>query len=231
MNHKSLTTLIFVALPLLLGGCTISGVRDIAAVTPLPPVSASLSATEAPGEATALPAMAASVDLPPRAATPTPLRVQLPAGEAAAIAFAADAKVKPEITAPLTFDVRPVPITFDEFYEGFNLRKGLALSDKLKSLDGIEVVMEGYMAPPLKPALDWFVLTRVRLEFCPFCSSDADWPTDIALIYLQNDDILATQSPVRVHGQMEIGTAVDPESGMISLVRIYADQIEVIQPQ
>jgi hypothetical protein len=53
---------------------------------------------------------------------------------------------------------------------------------------------------------------------------------DIALIYLQDDSVLATQAPVRIHGQMEIGRAVDPESGMISLVRIYADKIEVLQP-
>jgi hypothetical protein len=153
----------------------------------------------------------------------------LPAGSAAAIALATDVAMQPEIETPLAFDERPVRLTFDEFYDGFDMRKGLTLSEKLKSLDGVEVVMEGYMAPPLKPALDWFVLTRIRLEFCPFCSSDADWPTDIAVIYLQEGATAATQAPVRVHGRMEIGSAVDPETGMVSLVRIYADKIETIR--
>jgi hypothetical protein len=142
--------------------------------------------------------------------------------------MATDEAMKPDIDNPMTFDESPVPITFDEFYDGFEMRKGLLLSDKLKSLDGVEVVMVGYMAPPLKPALDWFVLTPIRLAFCPFCSSDADWPTDIAVVYLANDEVLATQAAVRIEGRMEIGSSIDTESGMVSLVRIYASKIEIL---
>lgn len=224
---------------LLLSACGAVAPQTIVKVTPLP-VGAQPAAATADLPAITLPATApvatTSVATPMATvataeaplATPTPLNAQLPSGSAAAIAMATDAVMKPAIENPIEFTENPVPITFDEFYEGFNLRKGLILSDKLRSLDGKEVVMEGYMAPPLKPQIDWFVLTSVRLEFCPFCSSGADWPTDIAVIYLEEGTLVATQVPVRIRGRMEIGQAVDPETGMVSLVRIYADEIKLI---
>ncbi|MCC6616851.1 MAG: hypothetical protein IT320_25485 [Anaerolineae bacterium] len=138
--------------------------------------------------------------------------------------------MRPEVQHLITFDESPVSIRFDEFYNGYNLRTGLVLSDKLLSLDGQTVQIAGYMAPPLKPELDYFVLTRIRLAFCPFCSTGADWPDDIALIYLNNDDTtVATDHPMRVTGRMEIGASIDHETGMVSLVRIYADNLEIIQ--
>lgn len=163
-------------------------------------------------------------------ATPEPLSNNLPPGEAAAIALAADLEMKPDIENPIVFDEFPVPITFEEFYSGFSIRHGLVLSDKLQSLDSQQVVMEGYMAPPLKPEIDWFVLTNVRLEFCPFCSSAADWPDDIALVYLMGQNTMVTTNPMRVTGQLELGPSVDPETGMVSIVRIYADEVEEIIP-
>ncbi|MCB9078204.1 MAG: hypothetical protein H6631_11465 [Anaerolineaceae bacterium] len=137
--------------------------------------------------------------------------------------------LKPTVENRLTFDQSPVPIKFAEFYEKYDIRKGLILTDKLVSLDGQTVTMEGYMAPPLKSALDFFVLTRVRLAFCPFCSSAADWPDDIALVYLVGDAVPVTIQPVRVTGRMEVGISHDEETGMVSLVRIYADKVEVLQ--
>jgi hypothetical protein len=208
------------AYPLLLGGvllsaCSPLAAPEIVAVTPLAEAS-----VIAPATAT-LAATTAAVN-----ATPTPLAVELPQGSAAAIALATDVAMQPEVANPIQFAESPVPITFDEFYSGFNMRTGLTLSDKLLSLDGQTVVIEGYMAPPLKPELDWFVLTRIRLEFCPFCSSTADWPDDIALVYLLDEPIRTTIQPLRIQGRMEIGSAVDPETGMVSLVRIYAEQVE-----
>lgn len=162
----------------------------------------------------------------PRAPTPTPLSTQLASGQAAAIAAATDTAYVPTVESRLTFEQQPVPMTFDEFYDGYNLRTGLILSQKLLSLDGQQVVMEGYMAPPLKPELDYFVLTRVRLAFCPFCTTGADWPDDIALIYLNSGTVAVTMNPVRVTGRMEVGISVDHETGMVSLVRIYVDALE-----
>lgn len=163
-------------------------------------------------------------------ATPTPRSEGLALGESRRIAFATDTAMQPTPRAPVDFEENPVPITFSEFYDGFSLRTGLVLSDKLVALDGQEVIMEGYMAPPLKPALDWFVLTRVKLSLCPFCSTDADWPTDIALVYMPDGEtIISTTDPVRVHGQMEVGSSVDAETGMVSVVRIYVEDIEILQ--
>ncbi|MEZ4711994.1 MAG: hypothetical protein R3A44_32710 [Caldilineaceae bacterium] len=208
---------------LLLSACGPIAAQEIVRVTPLPGAAQAAATPQPIATTTSQPAAARPT------ATPIPLNVQLEAGSAAAIAMATDAVMKPEIDTPIQFDESPVPITFDEFYTGFDMRKGLILTDKLRSLDGQEVVMEGYMAPPLKPQIDWFVLTSVRLEFCPFCSSDADWPTDIAVVYLKDGALVATQVPVRIQGRMEIGQSVDPETGMVSLVRIYADDVKLLQ--
>ncbi len=230
--HPCMSWLLLLIGLLLLGtACGPLAAPDIVAVTPLP--QESLSTTAAATQILSTVAAPTNTSTNPVAteeqrATPTPLSVALPQGSAAAIALATDVALQPTIANPLTFDESPIALTFDEFYNGFNLRTGLVLSDKLLSLDGKEVVIEGYMAPPLKPELDWFVLTRIRLEFCPFCSSTADWPDDIALVYVLDKPILTTIQPLRVQGRIEIGSVVDAETGMVSLVRIYAEQIETL---
>ena len=162
--------------------------------------------------------------------TPNPYNFAgLAPGEAREIARATDVLMMPTAEQTVTFDQSPVPITFGEFYDGFDLRRGLLMSNKLVSLDGQAVTMEGYVAPPLKPKLDFFVLTRIPLAFCPFCSSDVEWPTDIALIYLPDEEIISSAFPVRITGRMEIGSSIDAETGMVSIVRIYADTVEVMR--
>lgn len=217
------TFALMVALSLLLGACSGIATGELSAVTPLP---ATLNASPPPA-ATPQPPAGATPDATPQA-TPTPLSLNLPAGSAMAIAEATDAAMRPTPRRQLTFDTSPVKLTFDEFYDGYNVRTGLSLSDKLLSLDGREVVIEGYMAPPLKAELDWFVLTRIRLAYCPFCSTAADWPDDIALIYLADSKIRPTERPLRLHGRLEVGPAVDPETGMVSIVRIYATRLETM---
>jgi hypothetical protein len=217
---KQISPAILLILCLFLAACGAAGSPVIALVTPLPATIAIHTPTATPA-----PAVGESEAV----ATPTPLNITLPQGKAAAVAAATDMAVQPTPRTRLVFDSYPVSIAFDEFYEGYNMRTGLALSDKLVSLDGREILMEGYMAPPLKPSLDFFVLTRIRLEYCPFCSSAADWPDDIALVYMQAGEATVTTNPVRVAGRLEIGPSVDPETGMVSLVRIYAERVEVIQ--
>lgn len=228
-------TLLFVVW---LSGCGAATGQPIARVTPLaaaPTQAPTAAPTSTPAPTTPRPentrvaaAPTQAVATPTLAPTPTPLNSPMPAGSARAIAEATDVAMRPAIATPLTFDERPVTLRFDEFYAGFDIRRGVVLSEKLKSLDGLEVVMEGYMAPPLKPELDWFVLTRIRLEYCPFCSSGADWPMDIAVVYLSESSMVATQAPVRIWGRIEIGNAIDPETGMVSLVRIYAEKVEIL---
>jgi hypothetical protein len=116
-------------------------------------------------------------------------------------------------------------LRFDDFYSGYS-KRGPEFSDTLQALDGQRVRMEGYMAPPLKPELDFFVLTPMRLAYCPFCSSAGEWPDDIALVYLVADPVRTTERPVTIEGRLELGEKQDPETGMVSLVRIYADHFD-----
>ena len=213
---------LLVGATLLFSSCGAPQLAQLSAVTPLPAADTAL----APATATPPPASTRSAQT--QAATPTPLNLDLPAGSALAVALATDTALRPTPRNPVTFDERPVLLSFDEFYDGYNVRTGLILSDKLVSLDGQEVIIEGYMAPPLKAELDWFVLTRVQLAYCPFCSTAADWPDDIALVYLQDSAIRPTEKPLRLRGRLEVGPAVDPETGMVSLVRIYADKLETL---
>jgi hypothetical protein len=87
--------------------------------------------------------------------------------------------------------------------------------------------MVGFMAPPLKPTLAFFVLTQIPMSICPFCSTDADWPSNIVLVKL-GDPVTALpfDQPIRVTGLLELGTQVDAETGFVSLVRIRADTVE-----
>jgi hypothetical protein len=212
-----LTALLFV-------GCSATRLSELSAVTPLP---ATFNAAQTPTMPPAQPATSTPSEQTP-AATPTPLNLNLPAGSALAVAQATDAAMRPTPRTPISFAERPVRLAFDEFYDGYNVRTGLILSDKLVALDGQQVVIEGYMAPPLKAELDWFVLTRIQLAYCPFCSTAADWPDDIALVYLADGAIRPTERPMRLYGTLEVGPSIDPETGMLSLVRIYADKLELL---
>lgn len=222
---------ILILLAVCLAACAPSR-ADISAVTPLPAHN-SPTTTPAPSltptpatNAGGFGALVAAANAAPPTATPLPLDNALPLGEARAIAWATDTAMQPAPANPVTFDESPVRLAFGEFYDGYDLRTGLRLSDKLVSLDGQTVVLDGYMAPPLKPDLDYFVITRIRLAFCPFCSTAADWPDDIALVYLNEGTITSSDAPLRVTGTLHVGASVDQETGMVSLVRLYADSVE-----
>jgi hypothetical protein len=112
------------------------------------------------------------------------------------------------------------PVGFDELYSKEGVL-GLELSPKLKSLDGQAVAMRGYMAPPLKPEADFFVLTRQPVSLCPFCDSDASWPDDIVVIRLHGEAALTRPGEmVEVRGRLELGSKTDERTGFVSLVRI-----------
>ncbi|WP_252973391.1 hypothetical protein [Thermus thermophilus] len=89
--------------------------------------------------------------------------------------------------------------------------------------------MTGWMAPPLKPKLDFFVLTKVPLATCPFCSTAADWPPDIVLVIMpKGQEAKPTTRCIRVTGRLDIGVKEDSQTGFVSLVRIYADRVEEV---
>jgi hypothetical protein len=124
------------------------------------------------------------------------------------------------------FGEQATALDFSELYSGAS-PLGLELSPKLKNLEGKKVRISGFMAPPLKPTLSFFVLTKVPMSICPFCSTDADWPNDIVLVkLLQPVTALPFDRPITVTGQLEVGYQVDDETGFVSLVRIVADTIE-----
>jgi hypothetical protein len=111
-------------------------------------------------------------------------------------------------------------LTFAELYQAQTVR-GLELSAKSRALTGKPVQMLGYMAPPLKPEVEFFVLTRSPVALCPFCNSDADWPSDIVVVYPREREAWSQDGlPVAVSGVLEIGAKVDAKTGFVSLVRI-----------
>jgi hypothetical protein len=121
---------------------------------------------------------------------------------------------------PVKAFAAPSPITFDELYGSVGVL-GLTFSDKLKSLAEKEVAMEGFMAPPLKAESNFFVLTEIPMALCPFCSSDADWPDNIVVVYLDDPRTFEqANATIKVTGKLEVGSWTDPDTGFVSLVRI-----------
>jgi hypothetical protein len=83
------------------------------------------------------------------------------------------------------------------------------------------VEMRGYMAPPLKPEIDFFVLTSLPTAICPFCDAAASWPDDIVLVHLSRPvRALAYDRLLDVSGTLEIGIDTDAATGFVSLVRL-----------
>lgn len=111
-------------------------------------------------------------------------------------------------------------LTFDEFYSKVSVL-GLEFSDKVKSLSGQEIEVTGFMAPPLKAESQFFVLTKMPMAMCPFCSSDADWPEDILVVYLsQRQTFVQNNAMIKVTGVLEYGSWRDPETGFVSQLRL-----------
>jgi hypothetical protein len=114
----------------------------------------------------------------------------------------------------------PALLLFDQFYKSFGIR-GYELSDRLRSLAGHEILIRGYMAPPLKAESRFFVLTREPMALCPFCQSDADWPVDIVVVYLKGaSPLVSGGEAVFVRGRLAVGSWTDPENGFVSQIRI-----------
>jgi hypothetical protein len=92
---------------------------------------------------------------------------------------------------------------------------------KARKLAGTVVEMRGYMAPPLKPEIDFFVLTSLPTAICPFCDAAASWPDDIVLVRLSRPvRALAYDRLLNVSGILEIGIDTDAATGFVSLVRL-----------
>lgn len=119
-------------------------------------------------------------------------------------------------------------LTFDELYAKVSAL-GLEFSEKTKSLTGKTVSVQGFMAPPLKAEAKFFVLTQVPMALCPFCSSDADWPYNIVVIYLAARQTFTEPGvPIAATGRLDRGSWTDPETGFVSQLRLVDAQYRTV---
>ncbi len=120
-------------------------------------------------------------------------------------------------------------LRFDELYSKYGVL-GLELSPKAKSLAGKSIRVLGYMAPPLKAEAAFFVLMRAPASVCPFCSTDADWPVDIMVVYpRQTGQQLHSATPMAVTGRLELGSKIDRDTGFVSQVRIVDAEFQKLR--
>lgn len=100
-------------------------------------------------------------------------------------------------------------------------------SKQAKTLEGERIEIPGFMAPPLKPDAEFFVLTKMPMAVCPFCDSAADWPVDIVLVLLRKEqEWVDFNRPIVARGVLELGVAVDEETGFVSKVRLVDAEYE-----
>lgn len=195
---------------------------EIAAATAI--ASPSAASTAAP--TASLPAASATLapNLPAASATLAPTL----APSATAPAAVAPAPSATVAAAPAVDCAEPCEIRFSELYAGASIT-GPILSDKAKALAGKRVIMRGFMAPPLAAEAPFFVLTKTPMVYCPFCSTATDWPFDIVYVKMAGGRSIPTLTPtvgIVVVGTFELGAWTDPETGFVSLVRIFADSVE-----
>ncbi len=114
-------------------------------------------------------------------------------------------------------------ITFAQLYD--TGPAALKISARLEPLQSQSVSMRGFMAPPLKSESDFFVLTRLPMSVCPFCSSGMEWPADIVVVYLSKSaQALSPSQLISVTGKLDLGLKMDPNTAFVSLIRIVDAQ-------
>lgn len=119
-------------------------------------------------------------------------------------------------------------LTFDELYASFSAL-GLQFSDKVQALTGQPVAIRGFMAPPLKAEAQFFVLTQIPMALCPFCSTDADWPDNILVVYLDRKQTFTDPNqPIEAQGILERGSWTDPDTGFVSQLRLRRARYETV---
>lgn len=108
------------------------------------------------------------------------------------------------------------PLKMRDLYD-----KDRSFSDLAERLQGERVEVEGFMAPPLKADIAFFVLTKQPMSVCPFCETEADWPEDILAVYTKRSlKVISYNVRINVRGVLELGGFKDPDTGFVSRVRI-----------
>jgi hypothetical protein len=106
--------------------------------------------------------------------------------------------------------------------------RGAEFSDQARALANRTVEIPGFMAPPLKPDADFFVLTKLPMAVCPFCDSELNWPNDIVLVKLRElQDWVDFNQPIIVTGTLSLGTEIDEGTGFVSRVRLVDAKYEL----
>ncbi len=104
----------------------------------------------------------------------------------------------------------------------------LEFSKVANDLNGKPVQVYGFMAPPLKPDLHFFVLASMPLNTCPFCDTAASWPSDILVVQLRHrQPVVGFDQALLVNGRLELGEAIDPDTGFVSRARIADAEYDV----
>lgn len=130
------------------------------------------------------------------------------------------------ITMSIALEANAASLDFSDMYSGAS-SEGLVFSDTLNSLNGSEVTMTGFMAPPLKPSINFFVLTETPMAVCPFCSTDADWPYNMVVVYVNGSvDALPYDQEVTVTGTLDLGSYMDGDTGFVSQVHLLDATVE-----
>lgn len=104
---------------------------------------------------------------------------------------------------------------------------GGQFSPLAEKMAGATIELQGYMAPPLKPEIDFFVLTRIPMAFCPYCDTEAAWPDDLILVFIDHAiSPVPFNDLIRVSGRLEIGTKTDAATGFVSRARLLGAAFE-----
>lgn len=123
---------------------------------------------------------------------------------------------------------RAPDLTFDQLYASFS-PLGLEFSQRVLELTGKQISMRGFMAPPLKAEAQFFVLTQIPMALCPFCSTDADWPDNILVVYLDRKQTFTDPNQlIEARGLLERGSWTDPDTGFVSQLRLRDARFQTV---
>lgn len=124
------------------------------------------------------------------------------------------------ITAPARADTPAMRIR--DLYN-----KDRSFSELALSREGNRLTMQGFMAPPLKANMKFFVLTKMPMSVCPFCETEAEWPSDILAIYTKRVvKVIHYNIKIHVRGELELTTFKDPDTGFVSKARLMDASFE-----
>ena len=99
--------------------------------------------------------------------------------------------------------------------------KNMSFSDVALASEGQRIVVNGFMAPPLKAESTFFVLTKMPMAVCPFCEPGQTWSDDILPVYTRRVvDPIPFNVPMQTTGILELGDYVDPDTGFFSVLRL-----------